>query len=431
MRWLSAGLVLALGPVVTAPLFAQDAEIAGHARLATNVEQCWADWLAAEGLTQGINRQADGSFKLTAPGRGEVNAEKSDGSKWVAARDAAFTTAELDARNSLAAAIATEIQSSRSLDAFLAGGDAAPSVIQEAAAQLSIADKALALTGAALDNEIRKYKPEWDGTGRTEEQKRKEILKVETRVRERIASQARVFASGAFTAVQCEGPNSDGKYSVLAGMIWSPKLARISEAIVNPAFSPPPASPDAPLPQQFAERDRSNPDWMAVTAGARVWKNERGERVVIGFGTVPASSQASIDATRARTRAIAAIQRFAGEKVEGADRDNVDFVYRETDVGAKSFNANDYQLKIEAVAREMTLQGASEVKSWRGKHPWSGTPMMTVAVAWSPSNAESMRAASKALDAAAGPRFARPSGAREAPAGAPVRSGADARTADF
>ncbi len=79
----------------------------------------------------------------------------------------------------------------------------------------------------------------------------------------------------------------------------------------------------------------------------------------------------------------------------------------------------------------MTLQGASEVKSWRGKHPWSGTPMMTVAVAWSPSNAESMRAASKALDAAAGPRFARPSGAREAPAGAPVRSGADARTADF
>lgn len=427
-------IVAAAAGLVASGAFAQDANLAGAARLATNVEQCWADWLASEKLTEGKNARPDGSFRLVARGQGEVNAEKSDASRWIAARDAAFSIAELNARNALAQFIGLEISSSRSFDAFMAGGDEPPPLVKDAATQLSVADKTLVLTGAALDNEIRKYIPNWDGAGRSEDAKKQEIVKIQTRLRERIASSARVFASGAFTAVQCEGPNAvDGKYAVLTGLVWSLKLAQIGESIINPAFRLPPAAPDVSLAARLSELDRAQADWMAVTSGARVWTNELGQRLVVGFGSVPASSQASLDNTRARTRAIAAIQRFVGERIAGSDKDNVDFTYRETDDSARSFNAAAYDLKIEAVAKTLNLSGVSEVKAWRGKHPWSGALMTTVAVVWSRSNADDAALAGQALERAARGAANAPArpGVVGAPAGAPVRSGASSTTSDF
>lgn len=430
MKMITLSRLAVLGSLMVGPAVAQDADLAGSAKLAVNVEQCWKDWLKSEKLNEGKNSRPDGSFRFVAQGSGEVNADKTDTSRWLPARDAAFTIAELNARNSLAQFIGTTIRSDRSFDAFQSGGDEAPPVVKQAATQLSIADKALTLTGAALDNEIKKFKPEWDGTGRSEADRKQEITKIQTRVRENIASSARVFASGAFTAIQCEGPNVDGKYSVLTGLIWSIKLAQISESMINPAFTLPPAAPDLSVEDRFGKMDAANPEWMSVTSGARVWTDEKGQRIIVGFGSVPATSQASLDTTRAKTRAIAAIQRFVGEKVEGSDNDNIDFTYRETDSGNKSFNADSYNLKIDAKAKTLELQGVNAVKTWRGKHPWSGTSMTTVAVVWSRSSVDDAQFAKKALDSV-GQNKTAPNSVSSSPVGAPVRGGATSKTSDF
>ena len=140
--------------------------------------------------------------------------------------------------------------------------------------------------------------------------------------------------------------------------------------------------------------------------------------------------QASLDTTRAKTRAIAAIQRFVGEKVEGSDNDNIDFTYRETDSGNKAFNADSYNLKIEAKAKTLELQGVNAVKTWRGKHPWSGTSMTTVAVVWSRSSVDDAQFAKKALDSV-GQNKTAPNSVSSSPVGAPVRGGATSKTSDF
>lgn len=433
-RLLSSLTVMSMVILTTsaAKLSAQEAPSPDAAGYALSTEQCMRDWFKSENKQPGKNDLPDGSFLLIATGDAQVNADKQSGDKWLAARDVAFSQAELAARENIAVYLKTELQTGgRSFEVALNGGEQLPPVVNSAATQLSIADKALTLTGANLDSEIKKFKPDWDGTGRTQDQRQQEIVKITMRLREQIQQYTRVLVSGAFTTMQCEGPNSDGRYSVATAAIWSFKLAQIAASITNPKFEAPAAKPQVSLQERFNQLSKDHPDWMALTQGVRIWTDETGKRVVVGFGTVPASSQASIDASRARTRALAAIQYFVAEQVESNNSDNVDFSYRETSGGEQSFNASSYQQKVSSHARGISLQGAETLPAWRINHPWSNARMTTVAVKWSSDGSRGAAAAeqeikrsSEGLNGAVGFH-----GAQQPATG--VRSGASSSTDDF
>jgi hypothetical protein len=412
------------------------------------VGECWSSWQAGQTLpgghkiVEGVNQGSDGGTLFLASGEAQVRPEQGSRS-WVAGRSAAFLQAELAARKHLADYIGTDIRSSRSASLFKAGGDAPPPDLEQPATQLSNADKLTTLTGLALDQAIRQFDPKWNGAGLTEDQKRQQAVTLRTATAERIAARSEVFAAGAFTVATCEGPDADGHYTMLVGMLWSSKLARIAEAMYDPRVTLPPLPPQPSIADQFAAATAEHPDWMAFAQGARVWTNEHGERVVVGFGVAPGSSASAVDHAQARLRALAAIQRFVGEKIVGGSAANGAFADQETAAGQmQTFDASDFHQRIEATAREVRLTGVYEIGAWRGKHPWGGTPMEVVALAWTPSGAIAAQTADTALQAAAAheqrqggvPSAAPPGsdiGAAPGPMAAPVRAGPSSDASSF
>lgn len=406
-----------------------------------SVEQCWADWKAKEKLEDGKNEKKNGYFVYVAHEQAPVD-ERVGSRNWLVGRNAAFSYAEINARKSLAEAMRATMRSSRSAAVRTFGGDDAPPSLRPVVEQLSIVDKSLVLTDKALDAEIKKFDPKWSGG--TEAQKRAAIATEQLRINQSIERSAEMFASGAFTVVQCEGPSQEdsGKYHVLTGLIWTPKLAGVAETIWNPTLKIQPESPQAPVRQQFEAIKAANPDWLAYTMGARVFTDENGERVVVGFGVAPQTSLMPADRSRAHLAAMAAIQRFVSERVLAKTKSVEAYEKRGmSDGSTQSFNLDTFNDEVKAQAADLQLKGATEILSWRGEHPWSKAKMQVVAVAWSQRWAADADAVGRAMGAAE-QRMMQQGGLPKAPAttegtsggaptAAPVRAGAGVSSSDF
>lgn len=406
-----------------------------------SIEQCWADWKAKEKLEDGKNEKKNGYFVYVAHEQAPVD-EPVGSRNWLVGRNAAFSYAEINARKSLAEAMRATMRSSRSAAVRTFGGDDAPPSLRPVVEQLSIVDKSLVLTDKALDAEIKKFDPKWSGG--TEAQKRAAIATEQLRINQSIERSAEMFASGAFTVVQCEGPSREdgGKYHVLTGLIWTPKLAEVAEMIWNPTLTIQRETPQAPVRQQFEAIKAKNPDWLAYTMGTRVFTDENGERVIVGFGVAPQTSLMPADRSRANLAAMAAIQRFVSERVLANTKSREAYEKRGmSDGSTQSYNLDTFNEEVKAQAADLRLKGATEILSWRGEHPWSKAKMQVVAVAWSQRWAADADAVGRAMGAAEqrmiqqgglpkAPATAEGSSA-SAPTAAPVRAGAGVSTSDF
>jgi hypothetical protein len=260
-----------------------------------------------------------------------------------------------------------------------------------------LVEKSQVLADKAIDAEIKKYDQRWSGSPAARADK---VATLQQKLSENITSSTALFASGAFTAVQCEGPSDedDGKYSVLVGLIWSPNLQKIAEAIWNPATQIPPAPPGLALKEQFSNLKNESPDWLAYTMGARVFTDEKGNRVVVGFGVAPKTSLMNVDRDRARLAASSAIQRFLGEKLVANSEEHKRFEERGyKDGSSTSFDTSGFSSRIDSVSKDFPLVGATEVTSWRGEHPWSKAGMQVVALAWSQAWAKDSKMISDAM----------------------------------
>ncbi|WP_419830101.1 hypothetical protein [Methylobacterium sp.] len=406
-----------------------------------SVETCWANWKSKENLQDGKNEKKNGYFVYVAHEQAPVD-EAVGSRNWLVGRNAAFSYAELNARKALAEAIRSTMRSSRSAAARILGGDDAPPSLRPVVEQLSIVDKSRVLADKALDAEIKKFDPQW--AGGTEAQRREAIATEQLRIEQSIERSAEMFASGAFTVVQCEGPSQQdgGKYHVLTGLIWTPKLAGIAETVWNPTLTLQKEVPQPPIRQQFEAIKTENPDWLAYTMGARVFTDENGERVVVGFGVAPQSSLMPADRSRASLAAMAAIQRFVSERVLATTKSKEAYEKRGlSDDSTRSFNLDAFNDEVKAQAADLSLKGAAEILSWRGEHPWSKSKMQVVAVAWSQRWASDAEAVGRALGATE-QRMKQQGGLPKAPAvvdgaaggvpaAAPVKAGAAATTSDF
>ena len=424
------------------PLSAIEHGMKAEAGSNQSVEQCWTKWLQEEDLKEGKNEK-NGHLILISRNTDAVIAAP-DSPKWVSARKAAFQQTEINARAALAGTMSTLIQSDRSLMAHQFGGDDAPPALQNVAKALSIADKANVLADKALDNEIGKYDPNWNKDA-SPTQKKEAVPTVQEHVTGNVAASAQLFAAGAFTVTECEGPSTDagGRYAVLTGLIWRPKLASVAESIWNPALKLPAEAPGGTLAEQFESFSASNPEWMAYTMGTRVFTNEKGERVVVGFGVVPQTALISLDKRRAGLDAFAAIQRFVGEKIVSGQQSHDSFETRAfADGSTNTFDNSKYNDSINLVSKDLKLNGATEVLSWRGDHPWSQAKMQVVAFAWSPSwaaDSEKTSEMMQSIERRMSDQGAVPAGAtqtkghpyRGAGAAVPARAGAKSSSQDF
>lgn len=354
------------------------------------VEEKWTNWLSRHnGMTEGWNPRND-PRKIIISSQAVIRAKPND-RKWVVARNAAFNMAELSAKQKLAEIISIAITTGRFAELAQQGGEAPPPMFKAPLKKLSIADKTRVLAEKSIDEAIKYFDAQWNGTGMNEKEKQAKLITLQEKFSRKISARARLFNSGAFVITNFEGLNEDGNYSMLVGIIWSMKLAKIAESIFNPEVVLEPVAPKTSILDQLSKLEQSDPDFFCYANGVRVWTNENGERVIISFGSVPATSSIMIDKDRATLVARSGIQTFVAELVETQATINDDFTYQETAEENQTFNNESFQRRIDAKAKTIRLQGATPIKSWRGKHPTGQQRLQVVAVIWSPQTCAASR----------------------------------------
>lgn len=367
---------------------------------AVTVEECWQNWLTNNKLSEGENALPNGNIQFVAVGQQTVMSASTSG-RWVTERGVAFDQAQLQARSKLAEYLGQAIRSEQVSSVFRAGGDDAPAPpgsLGRMEEGLSLVEKTQVLRGMALDAKIREFDPEWDGTNKTDEERRAKVVTLQQSYERRISSRAATLILGATVATQCEGPaaadgsQTSGRYEVLVGMIWSYKLAYEALAMTTPGIGAVPAKGGKSLNERFAEMSAADPDWMTSVLGLRIFPDENGERVLVGFASVPASALKNADISMAKLIATDWISRFAGEAIEIENQLEQSLVYRQFDgTEEEVLDPSTYYEIIKSRAQVVRLTGVHQVLQWRGKHPYSDEPMQIVAVAWSPSAAKAAR----------------------------------------
>jgi hypothetical protein len=247
--------------------------------------------------------------------------------------------------------VQTHVQSGRSLTEQARGGDPVPPEFASATRALSNAEKLRTLTGAALDEAIRHFDPDWDGTGKSDQERRAAALQQSSSVREQIGIHAALLIAGAMTIMQFEGTDR-GKPAVLVAMAWLDRYQRMAERLWMPDVVLEQAGSGSSIGDRIRNELQENPDFMAVTNGVRAWRNQKGEVVLVSFGAVPVSNMASIDRSRARDRALAQLNWFAGEQITARSVGDGAFTAQSyADGSDRQFDSSSYLRRIEGESK--------------------------------------------------------------------------------
>ena len=354
----------------------------------------WYEWLNDEGLTEGKNENANGPFFIS---KSRANVNKPTSSKnWISSRNAAFETATLNAKGNLAKAIKTLIETERSLSLLAQGGGDPLPIIKEADEKLSVMDKAMALTDKALDQEIKKYDPGWDGTGKSKEERDQKRVELQDSFAKNIAAQARRFISGSLVAKIIEGPNKKGIYEVLVGVVWSPALGRVAAAMYDEGVHLAPTKPSKPIRVQIAKMVADNPHLLATTEGVFVRRNEKGEKVLISFAAVPMSRSSTLNENKSRLNATSYIAQFISEAVVSNQATSGGQILQVYEDGSTAVFDNEmFKEQITATSKKVAISGLVRLFQWDGEHPHSNQSIFVGVYVWSPTTQAVAKQAAK------------------------------------
>lgn len=343
----------------------------------------WHDWLESKKLNDGVNERK-GKFFVISMARANVS-KPSSAKSWINSRNFAYERAHLNAKTNLAKEIRTLIETGRGLSLF-EQADNPPPNIKEAVEKLSVMDKALALTDKALDQEIKKYDPNWDGTGRSKEEREQKRIVLKESFYKNIAAQAQRFVSGALVAKIIEGTNAQGFYEVLVGIAWSPSLGKIARAMYDEGYTIALTKPDRPIRKQIREMIEKRPGLLATTVGVYKRKNEKGETVLISFSAVPLSRSRALNENKARLFASSYISEFISESVVSNAKTSGGEIFQEYKDGTTAvFDNSKYQEDITSQSKKVSVAGLTSLFQWEGKHPHSQQDIYVGLYVWSPS----------------------------------------------
>lgn len=394
-------------------------------------EESWNAWLDEKGLVEGENRMEDGRsfFIASATAQVRANIQTAD---WMNARQSAFNSALLGAKSQLAETVGTVLRSDRSREVLEQGGDSVPPAMQQVRKDVSLVERVHKLSAEALDAKIREFDPSWSG-GNPEEQKKK-IVTLQERYQENLASSARLLLEGAVPIYNAEGDSQEGQYSVLVGLVWSPRMMTLAESLYNPNVTVPKRGPGPSVIEQIEAELAADPDFLAISQGARVWTQEDGARVLVSFAPVHRSSSSMANNAKASLIGRGQIAQFVAEDVQARAMQKGGNAFREYGDGSDAvFNDSEFRQLVRARAQTVRIEGAVRAYSWQGQHPVAKVPMQTDVFVWSPDS----RAMANRMEGLAGEDALPPAdaeGEQPGPTGtvsAPARSGAGSNPTDF
>jgi len=354
----------------------------------TDPDLKWEKYKLEKEIVEGTNERSDGRVFFIAYGSSIV-AKDFDDSGWMRNRTLAYNEAILEAKSNMAEFLSVELKSNRAslLESF--GNEAAPA-LAKTFEPLSIMDKANTLTGLALDNEIRKYDADWDGTNKTNEERNVRLAAQRKLITLELSSKARAFLQGTTPIFNAEGPDDYGEYYVSVGIVWSPRSTLVAESIYNPTIAPPSGTKKA-----LSVQDRVialSDEELAGTLGLRIWWDQDGLPVILSFGQ---ASGAGFKAIAKKTSALIAnsqITQFIAEQIASetffSAKQDTRFYKDDT---FEAFDASKFNALIEANSKTVLIQGLGSIYYKKMKHPISKQKIVVNVMAWSPASSKLAR----------------------------------------
>ena len=343
-------------------------------------EEKWQDYLDKYGIEDGENERNGRTFFIASYTQ-EVG-QPITSRTFIDSKENAYKKAEINAKADLAKFLGSWMISERFLTDTEVNEDVPQSYQKAVLEPISTANRVGILTDLTLDDQIKKFDPTWDGSGKSEEEKVLKVVEQNQRYVEKMAARARAYLQGASTIFTAEG-ESDGVYSVTVGIVWSFKSAAIAEAIYNPTI---------PLPQGkknlLSIKDRiqnlSN-DKLAATMGTRIWWDEDGSPVVVSFAATDGKGLKSIAKKKTALKAKTQIAQFVSEIIESDAENNIDETMQAYDDDSMiGFNNSNFEERIKSRSKLIKLSGVATILLRKFDHPVSGNKMVVNVMSWSP-----------------------------------------------
>jgi hypothetical protein len=401
----------------------------------------WTAWLHDAGLKEGQNdpkTPGQPPFQIFMA-MTEVTLSPSD-SHWLDERALATDQAMLAAKGKFANFIASDVKAGRTSSLFHSAGDGIPDASAKVARTLSVMDKMRTLTGKELDDQIKKFDPSWDGTGKTAAQQTERSVLLRRQYEEQVSNYAAAFTTGAAPIYTAEGPTRNG-YGVLVGIVISSNMQKIARAFSDPNIKLSAAAPEAPVTNQIADRYKADPAFLAATEGVRVMTDEHGERVLVCFAGVAETGDNMTTEKEAENSCRKRIAQFVAEQIVVKDGGKGGFAY---DKLAPNGSGQDGRVSfsktmtssIEAVTPLISMSGLTQIGYYEINHHYSHQPMAVAVYEWSQASNAAAREIRKESEQAgkptepiqAGPSGAAPGGV---PAAASVNRGMSSNPSTF
>jgi hypothetical protein len=368
---------------VTAEELQYDSDKQESIVLSIDPEEKWQDYLDKYGIQPGQNERNGRTFFIVSYTQ-EVGPKPGDRS-FIDSKNIAYSKAVTFAKAELAKFLGSWMVSGRTLTDTEINEDVPQSYIKAVIEPVSTAQRAHKLTNLALDDQIKRFDPTWDGTNIPKEEKVLKLVEHNQRYTEKMSQRARAYLQGASTIFTAEG-YSDGDYSVTVGIVWSFKSAKVAEAIYNPTV-PLPKGKKNPL----SIKDRINKlpdDKLAATMGTRIWWDENGVPVVVSFAATDATGLKSIQKNKTSLQARTQIAQFVSEIVKSDAESNIDATIQAYDDDSLAdFNNNTFEEKITSFSKGLPLSGVGSVHYRKFNHPITGNKMVVNVMSWSPDSA--------------------------------------------
>ena len=351
----------------------------------------WEDYLNKYGINVGENKRNGRTFFIASYAQ-EV-AAPTNSRKFIDSKDIAYKKAVLNAKGELAKFLGSWMESDRTLTDTEINEDVPQSYIKAVIEPISTAERAHKLTDLALDNQIRKFDPTWDGSNKPKEEKVLKVVEQNQRYVENMSSHARAYLQGASTIFTAEG-DSDGDYTVVVGIVWSFKSAKVAESIYNPT---------APVPKGkknlLTIKDRLkklSDDKLAASMGVRIWWDEKGKPVVLSFAATDGKGLKSIAKKKTSLKARNQIAQFVSEIVESDANNNInETIQAYNDDSIAGFDNSVFEEKIKARSKFIKLSGVGTIHYRKLRHPFTGKKMVVNVMAWSPDSSALARGLEK------------------------------------
>lgn len=373
------------------PLAAQDAPAL---RSTLSTQQCADQWLDANQLELGANLQLDGSFTFVSSAEEQLQVPMNS-DNWVAARQDSFEKARLNAMREMVAYFKEGVRSDNTMTTLIEGDAEMQISPKQGSADFPQMTSPSASAGQNDSKDTTAEPATEDLAQKAERPSGGPTLS--SALRQQINAASEDVLVGVAVARQCEGLSdadgtvTGGKYSVSVTLLWSTKLQQLAQSMFTspelPVVDLPKDTPSESrqtLKERFAVVAKAKPGWMAYELGVRVYADNDGENVVIGFGAVPATSLKSADVSRADLMARNYIAEFQRTQVSGVrDADSRTSYSEGGPAGSGSFSdGSRFNDKIEVKTQKKQLTGIYPLATWRGRHPESDKEMVVVARAW-------------------------------------------------